>query len=86
MVLSQLPDLTEDEAKEFLYRFYRSYPGLRSWQQKVTNGAPVLTIDRKTYKISRSALGRLRYIDPDQRNALINTPDQATGADLQKSP
>jgi DNA polymerase I-like protein with 3'-5' exonuclease and polymerase domains len=84
MVLSQLPDLTEDEAKEFLYRFYRSYPGLRSWQQKVTNGAPVLTIDRKTYKISRSALGRLRYIDPDQRNALINTPVQATGADLQK--
>jgi DNA polymerase-1 len=84
MVLSQLPDLTEDEAKEFLYRFYRSYPGLRSWQQKVTIGAPVMTIDRKAYKISRSALGRLRYINPDQRNALINTPVQATGADLQK--
>lgn len=84
MVLSQLPDLTEDEAKEFLYRFYRSYPGLRSWQQKVTIGAPVMTIDRKAYKISRSALGRLRYIDPDRRNALINTPVQATGADLQK--
>jgi DNA polymerase I-like protein with 3'-5' exonuclease and polymerase domains len=29
-------------------------------------------------------LGRLRYINPDQRNALINTPVQATGADLQK--
>lgn len=46
MVLSQLPHLTEDEAKEFLIRFYRSYPGLRRWQQKVTHGAPVITIDK----------------------------------------
>jgi len=35
-------------------------------------------------EVSRSALGRLRYIDPDHRNAMINTPVQATGADLQK--
>ncbi|KQC14280.1 MAG: DNA polymerase [Methanothrix sp.] len=26
----------------------------------------------------------MRYIDPDHRNAMINTPVQATGADLQK--
>ncbi len=26
----------------------------------------------------------MRYVDPDHRNALINTPVQATGADLQK--
>ncbi len=26
----------------------------------------------------------MRYVDPDHRNALINTPVQSTGADLQK--
>jgi len=84
MVLSQLPDLTEKEAREFLRRFYRSYPSLKGWQQAVTHGAPVVTVDKVTYKISRSALGRIRYVDPNHRNALINTPVQATGADLQK--
>ena len=67
-----------------MYRFYRSYPGLKGWQQKVTFGAQTLTADGRAYKVSRSALGRLRYVDPDHRNALINTPVQATGADLQK--
>ncbi|KQC14281.1 MAG: DNA polymerase [Methanothrix sp.] len=43
MVMSQLPNLTEKDAQEFLNRFYRSYPGLKSWQQKVTHGAPTLT-------------------------------------------
>jgi DNA polymerase-1 len=84
MVLSQLPDLTEEEAREFLRRFYSSYPGLKGWQRTVTDGAPVVTVDKVAYKISRSALGRIRYVDPDHRNALINTPVQATGADLQK--
>lgn len=84
MVLSQLTDLTEDEAREFLYRFYGTYPGLKSWQREVSEGAPVKTINGVAYKISRSALGRIRYVDPDQRNALINTPIQATGTDLQK--
>jgi len=84
MVLSQLPELTEEEARGFIYRFYRSYPGLKGWQRAVTHGAPVVTVDRVAYKISRSALGRIRYVDPDHRNALINTPVQATGADLQK--
>ncbi len=84
MVMSQLSDLTEEEARVFLHRFYRSYPGLRGWQREVSEGAPVRVIDGEAYKISRSALGRIRYIDPDQRNSLINTPIQATGADLQK--
>jgi len=84
MVLSQLPDLTEVEAREFLHRFYRSYPGLKGWQRAVTDGAPVVRVDKVAYKISSSALGRIRYVDPDHRNALINTPVQATGADLQK--
>ena len=35
-------------------------------------------------RVSRSALGRIRYVDPGYRNALINTPVQASGADLQK--
>ena len=85
MILSNLPNLTEGEAREFLHRFYAAYPGLRSWQQMVSEGARLVSIDRETYKISRSALGRIRYIDPRQRNALINTPVQATGADLQKT-
>ncbi len=84
MVLSQLTDLTEEEAREFLYRFYSTYPGLKGWQREVSEGAPVKRIDGVAYKISRSALGRIRYVNPDHRNALINTPIQATGSDLQK--
>jgi DNA polymerase I-like protein with 3'-5' exonuclease and polymerase domains len=84
MVMSQLSDLTGEEAREFLYRFYRSYPGLRGWQRDVSEGAPVKVIDGEAYKVSRSALGRIRYIDPGQRNPLINTPIQSTRADLQK--
>jgi DNA polymerase-1 len=84
MILSNLPSLTEDDAKEFLYRFYAAYPGLKSWQQMVSDRARLTAIGSETYKISRSALGRIRYVDPQHRNALINTPVQATGADLQK--
>jgi len=85
MILSNLPNLTEGEAREFLYRFYEAYPGLKGWQQMVSEGAKKIKIDGETYKISRSALGRIRYVDPLHRNALINTPVQATGADLQKT-
>ena len=84
MVQSKLPNLTEGEARDFLYRFYRTYPGLKSWQQEVTEGAPIAVIEGVEYKISRSALGRIRYVDPGLRNALINTPVQASGSDLQK--
>lgn len=84
MVLARLPHLTENEAREFLNRFYKTYPGLKSWQQEVTEGAPSRAIDGVEYKISRSALGRIRYVDPRHRNALINTPVQASGSDLQK--
>jgi DNA polymerase-1 len=84
MVQSKLPNLTESEARDFLYRFYRTYPGLKSWQQEVTEGAPTAVIEGVEYKISRSALGRIRYVDPGLRNALINTPVQASGSDLQK--
>jgi DNA polymerase-1 len=84
MILSNLPSLTEEEAREFLYRFYAAYPGLKSWQQMVSDGARLTAVGSETYKISRSALGRIRYVDPQHRNALINTPVQATGADLQK--
>lgn len=84
MVQSQLTNLTEEEAREFLYRFYSTYPGLKGWQRDVSEGVPIKRIDGDAYKISQSALGRIRYTDPDHRNALINTPVQATGADLQK--
>lgn len=84
MVQSQLPHLTEGEAREFINRFYGTYTGLKGWQKKVTYGAPVVTVDKSAHKISRSALGRIRYVDCDHRNALINTPVQSTGADLQK--
>ncbi len=84
MVQSKLPNLTEDEARDFLYRFYRTYPGLKRWQQEVTEGAPTVVIEGVEYKISKSVLGRIRYVDPRLRNALINTPVQASGSDLQK--
>ena len=39
MIHSNLPNLTEDEARDFLYRFYAAYPGLKGWQQMVSDGA-----------------------------------------------
>jgi len=84
MVLAQLPHLTEDEAREFLHRFYDAYPGLESWQRKTTDRAVKVVVDGAEYRASRSALGRIRYVDPNHRNALINTPVQASGSDLQK--
>lgn len=84
MVMSLIPGLTEDEAREFLYRFYGTYPRLKSWQRDVSERAPAKVIDGAAYVVSRSALGRIRYIALDQRNAQINNPIQATGTDLQK--
>lgn len=84
MILSNLPNLTAEEARQFLYRFYDAYPGLKGWQQMVTEGIRMAEIDGMDYRVSRSALGRIRYVDPQHRNALINTPVQSTGADLQK--
>lgn len=84
MVLSNLPNLTESEAREFLYRFYDAYPNLRRWQLEVSEGAPEKVVDGEVYRVSKSMLGRIRYVDPSQRNALINNPVQSTGADLQK--
>ena len=43
-----------------------------------------MVVDGAEYRISRSALGRIRYVNPDHRNALINNPVQASGSDLQK--
>jgi DNA polymerase I len=84
MVLGQLPDLNEREAQEFLHRFYAAYPGLKRWQRNASEGATVNVIDGVAYKISRSAMGRIRYIDPQHRNALINNPVQSSAADLLK--
>jgi DNA polymerase-1 len=84
MILSNLPSLSEEQAREFLHRFYDAYPELQSWQRMVTDGARAVEVDGQAYKISRSALGRIRHVDPRHRNAMINTPVQATGADLQK--
>ena len=84
MILSNLPSLSEGQAREFLRRFYDAYPELQSWQRMVTDGAREVDVDGRAYKISRSALGRIRHVDPRHRNAMINTPVQATGADLQK--
>jgi DNA polymerase-1 len=84
MVLGQLPDLNESEAQEFLNRFYAAYPGLKRWQRNASEGAIVNVIDKVAYKISRSAMGRIRYVDPQHRNALINNPVQSSAADLLK--
>ena len=50
MILSNLPNLTEDEARDFLYRFYAAYPGLKGWQQMVSDGAKKIQIDGETYQ------------------------------------
>jgi DNA polymerase I-like protein with 3'-5' exonuclease and polymerase domains len=83
-IIEKLPDLTEPEAREYIERFYSTYSNLKSWQYQISEGAPLEMVEGLAWKISRSALGRRRYINPYNRNDLLNNPVQSTGSDLQK--
>jgi DNA polymerase-1 len=66
-------DLTEQEARRYRDAFFKSYPGLAAWHQKVRS--------RRT-KETRTLAGRRRLLDdrtPDTQR--LNTPVQGTGAD-----
>lgn len=84
MVRGNLPQLSESEAQGFLKKFYESYPGLSLWQGKISDHAPLKMEGGEVYKISRSKLGRVRYVPPSHRTVLLNNPVQSTGADLLK--
>ena len=84
MVRGNLPQLSEIEAQGFLKKFYESYPGLSLWQAKISDQAPLKMEGGEVYKISRSKLGRVRYVPPSYKTILLNNPVQSTGADLLK--
>lgn len=84
MVRGNLPQLSEAEAQDFLRRFYSSYPGLSKWQVEISDHAPLKMEGGEVYKVSRSKLGRIRYVPPSYRTIMLNNPVQSTGADLLK--
>ncbi len=84
MVRSKLPHLSESDAQEFLQKFYASYPGLSKWQMEISDHAPLKMEGGEVYKISRSKLGRIRYIPPSYRTIMLNNPVRSTGANMLK--
>lgn len=77
----QVKGLSEKDANDLLQKFAVAYPGIHRWQQR-TPSESVLFNDE--YRLSRSKIGRVRFVDVNHRNALLNTPVQATGADIIK--
>jgi DNA polymerase I len=67
--------LTIAEAEKFHKRYFEGYPGVKGWHQRMLR-------DGKRTGMSRTASGRLRYLDPEKNyNEFFNTPIQGTGAD-----
>lgn len=72
-------DLSLTEAKDFIEKFFKSYPKLKGWQKKVEK-------ELKNSAFVTSLSGRQRYLPEEKRkiNNGCNTPVQATGADILK--
>lgn len=69
--------LTEEQAKEFISRFYEKYDGFRVWQNTITNN---------TFYSSRTILGRRRlFLNGGNYTQLINTPIQGVEGDILKT-
>jgi DNA polymerase I len=67
-------ELTEMQAQEFRYKFFKAYPSVRKWQLAHTRDTE-----------SRTLLGRRRVFTEDNPATWrFNTPVQGTGADIVK--
>ncbi|NMB84759.1 MAG: hypothetical protein GYA29_00740 [Methanothrix sp.] len=79
-----IPGIEEKEARRYLRDFFRTYPGLAEWQDSCELCEKV-EFGLQKYCMPRSLSGRYRFVEPKERNKLLNTPVQATGADLLKA-
>jgi hypothetical protein len=62
------------QSREVWEHYFEAYAGVKQWHGR--------ELDRgKQSKVSRSIGGRLRHMNPDDHNALLNNPIQSTGAD-----
>ena len=68
-------DMDEDQADEFIAKFFNGYSGLKSWHRKVFSD------NNKRRGYTRTLSGRIRYMKPNDHSAWANTPVQGTGAD-----
>jgi DNA polymerase I-like protein with 3'-5' exonuclease and polymerase domains len=62
------------QAQELRDGFFDGYPGIRRWHKKALE-------EGQRTGIVRSPGGRLRYVEPDTYNEILNTPVQAGAAD-----
>ena len=85
--LEGMLDITEDEAKAWLYRFFAGFPGVKPWQHKI------VALARKTGYVT-TLIGRRRYLPnirsklgfergKDERRA-VNTKIQGSAGDIIK--
>jgi DNA polymerase-1 len=66
-------DLTEGRAREYRAAFFRAYPGLATWHQRVKAAHALET---------RTLAGRRRLLTAEHSDTMrLNTPVQGTGAD-----
>lgn len=69
--------MTEKQATKFRTKYFskdEGYYGVKLWHERELR-------DVKRSLISRTMSGRLRYLEPDAHNEILNTPVQGTGAD-----
>lgn len=66
-------ELTDRQADIYRERFFRTYPGLRTWQREVSS---------RTWSETRTLGGRRRLVtNSTSYTQILNTPIQGTGAD-----
>jgi DNA polymerase I len=66
--------LTVAEAEKFRERYFEGYAGVRAWHRRTL-------AQGKRSGISRTLSGRIRYLEENAHNEILNTPVQGSGAD-----
>lgn len=67
--------MTLGEAETFRRRYFDAYSGVSRWHRMIFSD------ENKKRGMTRTVLGRLRYLKTDSHNEFANTPVQGTGAD-----
>lgn len=80
-------NLKREEAREFIENYFRSFPGIKQWQEKIKQEARangyVKNINGRRRNVSAITYGSSRYAAEAER-AAINMPVQSLGADIIK--
>jgi len=63
-----------EDAERFRKRYFEGYSGVKEWHKRTLNKG-------KQSGISRTLSGRIRYLEENAHNEILNTPVQGSGAD-----